>query len=172
MITFTKQYEIISKIWQTFKNNKISEKVRINKEDLEYAKIHYRPLRFENYTLENFTSIVVFILYRDNPISKTDFLSMINNTNKQDLLDALKFRNKIINFKKTYQEDSFVIKRLTDKETNVYLSFKRGEISVIGFYVFYTDRQLVGRVLKKDFKRVSTLLQLFNIDISKIQEII
>ena len=168
MIQFSEQYKIISKIWQSFKNNKISVKVRITKEDLEYAKIHYRPVRFENYTLDNFKSIVIYIMYIKNPVSKTDLLSMINDSEKEDLLDSIKFKNSIINFNNTLKKDNKIIKNLTDKETNVYLSYKNNQISLIGFYVFYKGKKLTGRILKKDYKTVKILLELFDIELSKI----
>jgi len=171
MIQFSEQYKIISKIWQTFKNNKISIKVRMTKEDLEYAKIHYRPKKFENYTLDNFKSLVIYIMYIKNPVSKTDLLSMINEIQKEDLLNSLRFKNDIVNFNNTLKKDNKLINNLTDKETNVYLSYKNKEISIIGFYVFYNNKKLTGRILKKDFKTAKILLELYNIDLSKVQEI-
>jgi nucleoid DNA-binding protein len=172
MITFQQQYKVISQIWQTFKNNKISEKVRISKEDLDYAKIHYRPERFENYTLDNFKSLLVYIMYDRKPTSKTDFLSLINNSEKSDLIDSLKLKSIILNAKTYLDKDLNVIKRVnTDEFQTIHELYKKDKITLVGFYSFYEKNkdELKGRILKKDFKIVEILLDLFNINKGEIK---
>jgi Mg2+/Co2+ transporter CorC len=166
MILFSEQYNLISKIWQSFKNNKKSDKVRISKEDLDYAKIHYNPSKFENYTKENFISVLLYIIYEKDPVSKTDFLKYINESNKKDLLNSLKFKNTIINYSQTFENDFKFIRIVNLNEyKNIHEMYKEGKISLLSFYSYYKEypNELKGRIAKKDFKKISLLLEFFNI---------
>jgi hypothetical protein len=169
MIQFSQQYEIISKLWQSFKNGKKSEKVRISKDDLDYAKIHYNKNKFENYTLDNFINVILYILFNDNPTSKTDLLKEINSINKNKLLDAIKFKNGIINYKNTLNTDEKLVERLSkfSEESNIYNLYLDNKISLLFFYLYYKNNidKLKGRIAKREFKKISILLEFFDDDL-------
>ena len=171
MITFRQQYELISKVWQGFKNGKLSEKVRIKKEDLDYAKIHYRVSKYENYTKENFISLLLYIMFTKHPKSKTDFLRILNETDKNTLIQSLKFKSAIINYNNSIQKDLKIIKRTNLNLLDVKDLYMNGDISVISFYVYYNTfpDKLKGRIAKKEFKNADILLQFFNLNLQELK---
>ena len=167
MITYLQQYRIISKVWQSFKNGKLSEKVRISESEIERAKRHYRPERFENFTLDNFKALLVYIMYKYSPSSKTDFICQINLSDKDIQMESLKFRNKMINTQNTLRHDLSIIKTIDSSQyNNIHDLYKDGRISVISLYSYYklNPDKIKGRILKKDLKIAIVLMQMFNIN--------
>jgi hypothetical protein len=172
MIQFTKQYEIITKVWQSFKTGKTVTKISVTKEDLEYAKLHYRPERFDHYTNENFISVVLYIMYTESPVSKTDFISLLNDIDKSVLLESIKFKNNIINFENVLKRDSNIIKvNFNGEYDTIHNLFKLNRIGVITFVKYYETYpdQVKGRILKRDLKRSNILLNFFKIDLREVK---
>ena len=165
MINFKNQYENLSKIWQSYNNKKKSTKVRITQEDLDYAKIHYNHKRFENYTLENFISVLIFIIFNNRPTSKTDFLQKLNSIKKTELLNAIKFKNMILNYNITKEEDFSIINELQiNNYLDVYELYNNGKITIIGLYEYCKNIECKGRLLKKELQIFKILLDFFKLE--------
>jgi hypothetical protein len=168
MIQFSTQYEVITKIWQSFQNGKKSERVRISKEDLDYAKIHFNSKKFENYTIENFISVLLYVIFNNNPVSKTDFLNMIKNLDKNVILKSLNFKSKIINSQNTLENDFKIINKYNLEPSELYFN---NRISLLGYYVYYKNNpnKLKGRIAKKEFKKINILLSFFDLNLEEIK---
>jgi hypothetical protein len=167
MIGFRKQYDIISKVYQSYVNGKKSTKVRFSQEDMEYSKMLYNYKVFENYTIENFISVLIYIIFEYKPPSKTNFLQLLNTVKKEKLLEAIKFKNKILNYNITKKNDFKKISNIEESERNfieVYELYKNKEISIIGLYEYCKENECKGRILKKELKIFKVLLEFFNIE--------
>jgi hypothetical protein len=171
MITLRQQYEKIAKVFNSFKAGKIVKKVKISDDDLQYSKLHYRHTKFENYTMENFISLVLYIQFTKNPVSLTDLLKILNECEKIDLLESIKFKNKILNHKNTLAQDRRIIDTIDSTDIrNVQNIYLNGKISLLGFYDFFLKDPalLKGRIAKKQFKNIKILLEFFDFDSEKI----
>jgi hypothetical protein len=168
MITLNQQYEKISTVFKSFKAGKIVKHTKIKSSELDDVKLYYRQSKFENYTMENFISLVLYIQFTQNPISLTDFLKILNECDKTDLLESIKFKNKILNYKNTLEQDKRMINTIdTTDIRNVQNLYLNGQISILGFYEFFmkNPEKLKGRIAKKQFKNIKILLEFFNFDI-------
>jgi len=166
LLNSKQQYRYILLIYRSFEKNKLVENIRIKEEDFNYSKAIYRYSRFENYTKENYLSLLIYVNFKNNPKSVTDFLKMLNGMEKKDLLDSINFKNKIINAKNTLQKDKILLQKINPEYlTNeiIYELYKEDKISPIGFYfeINKSKQEIKGMRLKKDIKKVQALLKLF-----------
>jgi hypothetical protein len=107
--------------------------------------------------------VLLYIMFTESPISKTDFLIKINKSDKNKMLKSLNFRNNITNYKIILNKDKKIVDKLFDNSVSISNLYKDDRVSLILFYIYYKKypEKLKGRISKKEYKKISLLLEFF-----------
>lgn len=163
MITWTQQFNSITKIFLSFRNGKKISNVRINDLELERSQYILRPSKYESFTKGNFIILILYTMFHKKLSSKIELMKVLNELKKEDITKALKLKTDILSYHYLIDQDNIILGNTNFN--NPYDSYKKKEISLFSvaeYYNKYPDK-VKGRIMKKDVLDAQVLVQHFNI---------
>jgi hypothetical protein len=161
MLRWSIQHKIVSDFSLSFSQHEklytaVSQKI------LERDKMFLKPKKYESYSEADFKFIVLYTLLHFCT-NKIDTLKILNKLQPEELEQIRKFKEKIIMFQNTLEQDLSVSRTKINTPSSVYKMYKQGTYSLLYFYVYYKqlDLQNAGRLQRRAFERVSFFLSYF-----------
>ncbi len=159
MIRYSQQHRIISNLSLSFQNEqktytKISEKI------LKRDKIFYNPEKYETYTENNFQFITLWTTFKNN-LGKIKILGIMNEYTKDDIKIIMRQKEKLLLYKNTFENDLVFMKQYDKRDSVVLDMYLKNKISYMYIYVYFKDRENLGRINSKKIKRIRYFLSYF-----------
>ena len=160
MIPFTTQYQIITKVFESFSKKKRIDNVFIPQEEYNWAKVYLNPKRYESSTITNFKVIVISSMFKNKFATKKDLSEYLNSLEKHDELQHLKLRDIMLSSSFHINKDKHTLEVNNEKPIKL---FTNDEISVFGFNDYYTNNpdKVTSRGIKNKLSGARLVLEYF-----------
>jgi len=162
MITFSQQYNIITKVFTSFRQGKKVSAVKHSEKEIERAKLFLKPSKFESQTIGNFSIVVLYSMFNKRPTSNIEFMKILNKYNKADILEALSLKTDLKSYRYLREKDKNYMAQYNESPYNL---FKENKISLFSVNDYYNNNpgKIQGRIMSKDIKDINVLVEHFNL---------
>lgn len=162
MLTWTQQFNTITKIFHSFSSGKKIVNIRISDQELERSQYILRPSKYESFTKGNFIIVVLHTMFYNKLPSKIELLKLLNELNKDDVNKTFHLKSDIQSYWYLMNQDAGVMKELSISPYEAYKLKKISAFSVAEYYSNNPDK-IRGRIMKKEVTDTQVLVQHFNI---------
>ncbi len=162
MLTFSQQYDVVSKVFHSFANGKKMSAIRLSDKELERGKLFLTPGKYESFTKGNFIVLVLYTMFYRKPSSKIELLKTLNSFSKEEYTESLKIRDDALSFNYVLKRDRHTLDSLTVTPYEAYKLKKINAFSVADYYNQHPT-EIKGRIMKKEIADTQVLLSHFNV---------
>jgi len=162
MISFKQQYKIAIKVFEIFKTGTLIENAFITNKEIDRGLWVLNKEKYQSQILQNYKFICIYAAFKYNPKNRIDMLNILNNLTNDEIKNALKIKNDILQKDWIYNEDIKIIKQ---EKKSPYLLYKEDKISFITIYHYYKKypEKIKGRIMKREIDKINILGMLIKI---------
>ena len=160
-MVYSEQHRIINHIVISFKNKKTTY-TKVSFKQLDQDLLFYNPDKYKFYTLEDFTFLVLWTVFKNNT-NRIDTLKTLRGYQKEELRDIRIQKDKFTYHEKTKQEDITYLNTKIVTRVNLSKMYQNKDITELGYYHYMSNLGGLTRIERRTFDRVHLFLDLLDL---------